>query len=602
MSKTIATRLIRVDEDTDVIPALEKLSGQPVIAFDTETTGLDPLVDRLLLLQISDGNQNFVFNMTTVSDWSPLRRFLSSSEHLLVAHNSKFDLSWLSAKFEDATGFAEDLAPRLFDTMVAEQLITAGLQNTKVNLKDTVSRQLRVTLDKTKQASFLDEYFKLTPQPVFETEQLEYAATDVEILLPLFTKQAKQLQSMDLVEIAQVEFNLVKVLVRMELRGVLIDTVEWQKVVDGAKIRCKELEDEMQRITGKPQFNAKSPLQVSQAFKDLGYVLASTNRDTLKKITHPLSEAMLEYRKAVVLRDRYGENWLARLGSDNRIRAQFRQIGAATGRFSSANPNLQQLPRGDLLRKAFIAGPGRSMITADYAQIEVRILAELSGDENMIKQFEEDHDIHAATAQQMFQLPTIPDKDSVQRQMAKSVNFGLIYGAGPDNIRLQIAEQGVQVTKAEAEQLIRLYFQAFPKAQKWLDRQSRKAYSAIDEGLEVVSRTMGKRIRTFESSRQMSGFEKGHVARQSRNSPIQGSSADITKEAMNRLDAEFRANPEWDAYLLMTVHDELVVECLEAYAQIVGETVERCMIEGAYRWMKLCPVKVDWKIASHWSK
>jgi DNA polymerase I-like protein with 3'-5' exonuclease and polymerase domains len=311
---------------------------------------------------------------------------------------------------------------------------------------------------------------------------------------------------------------------------------------------------------------------------------------------------MLEYRKAVVLRDRYGENWLARLGSDSRIRAQFRQIGAQTGRFSSANPNLQQLPRGDLLRKAFIAGPGRKMITADYSQIEIRILAELSQDENMIKMFVDGYDIHAATAQQMFQLPTLPDKDSQHRQMAKSVNFGLIYGAGPENIRAQIAEQGVQVSKGEAEHLIKLYFQAFPKAQRWLDKQSRRAYEYIDEGLDVITHTMGGRVRTFEVSPRLAPFERGHIARQSRNTPIQGSSADITKEAMVRLDAEFLAKPEWDAHILMTVHDEIVVECLEAAADEVRETVERCMIDGAKRWMKLCPVKVDSAIADHWTK
>lgn len=590
------TTLIRVDTDAELYPALKLFEGKPVVALDTETTGLSPLEDRLLLLQFSDGEHNVVINMTSVEDWQAIKSFLSSREHLFLAHNMKFDASWLFYKLD-----TWDILPRMYDTMVAEQLITAGKQ-VKVNLKDTAFRQLHLVLSKEERASFLDDYFKLTPRPTFTDEQLIYAAKDVEILPSLFMKQAEQLRKLGMLEIAQLEFKLIPVICRMELQGVLIDTVEWQRVVDDAKDRCSELEDEMKKITGNPVFNPKSPLQVSNAFKSLGFVLASTNKDTLSKIGHPLSIAMLEYRKAVVLRDRYGEGWLAKLGSDSRIRASFRQIGAQTGRFSSANPNLQQLPRGDLLRKAFIAGPGKKLVTADYSQIELRILAELSQDENMVSMFSSGWDIHAATAKTMFQLPELPAKDSLQRQLAKSINFGLIYGAGPDNIRAQIAEQGVQISKAEVEHLIKLYFQAFPKAQRWLDKQARRAYELIDENIDVTTRTLGGRVRIFEVKPGMPNFERGHIARQSKNTPIQGGSADITKEAMVRLDAEFTAHPEWEAHLLMTVHDELVSECREEYAPIVEETVKRCMIEGAQKWMRLTPVKVDSAISDHWEK
>lgn len=508
-------RLVIVEDDVTLRDELLKLTA-PVIAFDTETTGLDPIADRLLLLQISDGMHTLVIDMTRVKDWDSIRTFLSSRDHLFLAHNAKFDFSWLAEKLG-----SEEIVPRLFCTMIAEAMVTAGLQ-VRTNLKETLDRQLHLKISKEERASFLDDYYRITAQPVFTREQLAYAAKDVEVLPALFTKQARQLQKHQMIEIAAVEFTLIKAVSRMERRGVLIDVVEWQKVVDGATLRCAELEQEMKATTGKPEFKATSPKQVSDAFRDLGYVLASTNRDTLKKITHPLAVAMLEYRKAVVLRDRYGEGWLARLGGDNRIRAQFRQIGAQTGRFSSANPNLQQLPRGDLLRKAFIAGEGRKMITADYSQIEIRILAELSKDENMIGMFKAGYDIHAATAQQMFQLDELPDGHSNYRQMAKSVNFGLIYGAGSDNLRGQLSEQGVQVSKAEAENLIKMYFQAFPRAKIWLDKQTRMAYGAIDEGIDVVTRTLGGRIRVFKVTPGLSPYERGHIARQSRNTPIQG--------------------------------------------------------------------------------
>lgn len=587
----VKTQLIRVDNDEQLANALALMTA-PVIAVDTETTGLDPLVDRLLLLQFSDGVTNIVIDMTRVSNWESITAYLEKREHLFVLQNSKFDFSWLIAKLDSNV-----IMPRMFDTMLAEQLLVSGL-NQKVGLKEIAKRYLRIDMSKEERATFVG----MTGNIDFTDAQLEYAAKDVEILPTIFAKQAKKLAKMKMIEIAQVEFNLAKTVSRMELRGVLIDVVEWQKVVDGATVRCAELEAEMKELAGDPKFNPRSSKQVLEALKKNGYVLGSSNAGTLKKVDHPLATAMLEYRKAVVLRDRYGEGWLARLGSDNRIRASFRQIGAATGRFSSANPNLQQLPRGDLLRKAFIAGEGRSMITADYSQIEIRILAEYSGDDNMIQAFAEDVDIHSATAKMMFNLPELPDKDSLHRQMAKSVNFGLIYGAGAQNLQGQLSEQGVNVTKAEAEHLIKLYFAAFPKAQKWLDAQSRRAYNAIDEGIDVMTTTLGGRVRLFEVVPNLSPYERGHIARQARNSPIQGSSADVTKQAMNLLDAEFLAHPEWDAYLLMCVHDELVAECKSEYAQVVGETVERCMIDGGKKYMSKCKVKVDWKIAECWQK
>ena len=597
LTQSAKTRLIRVDNNQQLSDALDVFRGKSIIAFDTETTGLDPLVDRLLLLQFSDGETNVVINMTSVTDIESIKAFMAKKDHLFLAHNAKFDVSWLSYNLD-----TWNIAPRLYDTMVAEQLITSGKQ-LKVNLKDTVFRQLRIVLDKTERASFIGDYFRDTPRPEFTLEQLAYAAKDVEVLPSLFMKQAEQLRKLDMLEMAQLEFKLIPVICRMELRGVLIDTVEWKKVVDTATTRCEELEEEMKDLTGNIVFNPKSPLQVGKAFASLGFVLASTNKDTLTKILpNPLAKAMLEYRKAVVLRDRYGEGWLAKLGSDSRIRASFRQIGAQTGRFSSANPNLQQLPRGDLLRKAFIAGEGKKLVTADYSQIEIRILAELSGDENMVDMFRSGYDIHSATAKTMFQLAELPGKDSLQRQLAKSINFGLIYGAGPDNIRQQIAEQGVVVSKAEVEHLIKLYFQAFPKAQRWLDKQARRAYDLIDQNLDVTTRTMGGRIRTFEVKPGLSSFERGHIARQSKNTPIQGSSADVTKEAMVRLDAEFLSHPEWDAHVLMCVHDEIVAECKAEYSKEVEQSVNRCMVEGAQRWMTTVPIKVDSSIGDYWSK
>lgn len=836
------------------IPAVlaQILDGAPVVAVDTETTGLNPLRDRLLLLQLSNGRQSAVFDMTRLgaAGYKMLRTVLETADTLWLAQNAKFDYGWLAEKLQ-----SEDILPRLFDTMVAEQILNGGAEHGGNSLARIAKRYLGYEMDKATRAEFVD----MQPDPTtgqfgFTDQQLRYSAIDVFVLPAIFAKQAKKLARANLNEVAKLEFSLIKVVSRMERRGVLIDRKLWTTEVDAAKERCSELEKEMKVLAASESFNPRSPKQVIEAFRKLGFLLGSSNRGTLSKVRHPLAERMLEWRRVAVLRDRYGDSWLHRLDSGSRIHAQFVQLGAATGRFSSRDPNLQQLPRGDLLRKCFIAGPGRKMITADYcldpatqvlysdmtwrridtvqvgdelvgydvttrpwtwkrtkvtstkhvhqpryrvvtdkgeviasgkhcwpasgpahknsecshrtgiaptsvvwmpteelcvgdrlsyfgdpwepensyeagylagfldgegyltqvsvgfgqkeglvldkvtqllrerghklyvseprpngvvtvqltgqraglrllgttrperllskahrlyeghrtwgrnsgpatimhieqisdgevvgiqtetetfvangflshnSAIEMRVLAEYSGDEKMIDLFKAGYDIHAGTAMQMFRLPELPGKDSKERQMAKSVNFGLVYGAGADNLRGQLAGQGIDVSKSEAEALIRLYFETFPQAKKWLDAQSKRAYAAMDDGIAVMTTTFSGRKRLFSTSHGMSSYERGHIARQCRNTPIQGASADITKNAMVLLDQTFREHPEWDAHLLMTVHDELVAECAEEHVDEVAKVMEAKMIEGGTRWMTQCPVKVDLVVADTWSK
>lgn len=595
-----------IQADDGVEHALQALSAAPVIAFDTETTGLNPAYDTLLLLQMSDGNTTVVFDMTRLSQrsWDQIADRMSKPEQLWIAHNAKFDFGWLATKFQ-----REDLCPRLYCTMIAQLLLVGGAEHGTSSLATVTKRYLGIDLDKTVRMDFVGmERSPVTGQYKFSDQQLQYAAIDAWVLPAIFGKQAFKLTKIGLTDIARLEFALIKTVSRMERRGVLIDKGLWLDEVSAAKAKCIELEDFMKRMVGKKNkageldFNPGSAMQVRQALHDDGIIVASTNRATLEKVKHGLAEKVLEWRKVAVLRDRYGDGWLGKLDTDNRIHAEFRQLGAATGRFSSSNPNLQQLPRGELLRKCFIAGPEKKMVTADYAAIEMRVLAEFSQDQRMIDLFHAGYDIHAATAQEMFRLPELPDKDSKHRQMAKSVNFGLVYGAGAANLRGQLEAQGISVSLAEAEHLIKLYFAAFPQAKKWLDMQSSRAYAAMDDGIDVVTTTLGGRKRVFKVHPAMRPYDRGHIARQVRNTPIQGSSADITKQAMVLLDIEFLKNPSWDAHLLMSVHDEIVVEADAKAIDTVAQAVESKMVEGAEVYMKICPVKVDISVGDHWSK
>lgn len=514
-------RIVQTPSLLEVQSALALIASSAVVAFDCETTGLSPLFSKLLLLQLSDGSNTVVFDMTKLDRRCKreIDEYLSEAKQLFIAHNAKFDYGFLTVNLD-----SETITPRLYDSMLAEQLLGGGAEHGGNSLAAVTKRYLALEMDKAVRAQFIDmEPDPYTGEYLFSREQLDYAAVDVWVLPKIFAKQAHKLTASGLTEIARLEFALAKVVSRMERRGVLIDRVVWEAEVASAKARCAELETQMNAIVGR-EFNSRSPKQVKEAFEGLGYVLSKTDRGMLEKIPHPLAEAMLEWRRVAVLRDRYGEGWLARADENDRVHAQFVQMGAATGRFSSRDPNLQQLPRGDLLRKAFIAGLGRKMITADYSQIEIRILAEMSNDANMIKIFDSGLDIHAATAQQMFRLDELPDKTSKYRQMAKSVNFGLMYGAGADNLKGQLSASTprIDVSKAEAEELIKLYFAQFPEAKKWLDAQSRRAYAAMDDGINVVTETLGGRKRVFPTSHAMGSYERGHIARQCRNTPIQG--------------------------------------------------------------------------------
>lgn len=593
---------------SEALSPFENGSMNHILGIDVETTGLDILSDTLLLVQISDGRDTAVIDATRLdgSGRDRLKEFLQK-RFLFVTHNAKFEFGWMAHWLG-----SEDVLPRLYDSFLSERLILGRMNHGGNSLAALAKKYLGRDLSKDERESF-GEMEPGEDGYQFTDEQITYAAADAEVLPAIFRKQFAQMTEHGLTEIAKLEFDLIKVVSRMERRGVLIDREAWLAEVEDAKDRCAVLENRMAQMTGEVEFNPRSPKQVKEAFARFGLNLSSTNRKSLEKVirtsaegtrAYLLAEAMAEYRKVVVLRDRYGDSWLAMLDPNDRVHAQFNQMGTKTGRFSSSKPNLQQLPRGDRLRKAFVAGPGRKMVTADYSQIEIRLLAEMSGDAAMMEMFDKGIDIHSGTAKAMFRLDEIPGKDSKYRYMAKAVNFGLLYGAGAKNLQEQLADAKppVKVSLTRAERLIEMYFDQFPTAQKWLKAMDRRTDRSLDDGDDVVARTPGGRRRVFPHPGRVTNFMRGSIARRARNTPIQGGSADITKQAMVRLDRALTDRPNWDAHLLMTVHDEVVVECKAEYADDVAQMVEAKMLEGAAEYVKRCPIKVDVAVDDHWSK
>ncbi len=591
----IQYQLITSTEELEkIVPELE---NEQTLGLDTEGNKLDPLTSKLFLIQIATKEKAFVINCQKV-DLTPLKPVLEADRPLKIAQNAKFDYSLLKAQAGITLG-------AVFDTMLAERVITCGISR-EISLRALADKYLGMKLDKTIRDSFTDPT-NAALHGKFSKEQLDYAARDALILHEIFRKQFAILQKEELVNTAKLEFQVVPVVGEMELRGSLIDQKKWRshiaELIEKRNTINTEIQKDLRHLTDFSQvdlfgnesdaINLDSPLQLLEAFKKLGIPLPNTSEATLSKIDHPLAKKLLEYRGFEKMITSFGESILEKIHPlDNRLHPDFLQLGADTGRFACNNPNLQQIPAESGFRSCFIASPGYKLITADYSQIELRIMAEVSQDPAFLEAFNKDIDLHTLTASQMFRIP-IEKVDKEKRFQAKSINFGLMYGRGPTSLGLQI---GLSVE--DSKKLLDVYFSTYKKVKRWLD----------DVGRDVVrygyARTLDGRKRLFTlPERTDPDYQKliGSIERAGKNMPIQGTSADITKYALVYIAEKLRQN-NLDAYLIHTVHDEIVTEAREDIADDVAKMVEEQMIAAGQKLLKSVPVKVDVNISSVWEK
>ncbi len=591
----VSYRLIETDEELQsILPEIEKES---VIALDTEATNFDPFTAKLLLLQIATKDKAYVIN-TMKTNIALLKTVLEAERPLKIAQNAKFDYAMLKKQADITLG-------NIFDTMLAERIITCGVSR-EISLKTLAEKYLNLKLDKTVRESFYAAGSPTT-RGKFTKEQLDYAARDVLVLHEIFQKQYKQLKEEDLVGCAKLEFAVVPVVAEMELYGSLIDQKKWRAHISDLEkkrdIIKKEIQEEIRHLSQYSQVdlfgnvsdtvNLDSPIQVLQIFRKLGEELQNTSEATLQKASHPLAKKLLEYRAYEKMITSFGESILEKIHPvTGRLHPDFIQIGADTGRFACNNPNLQQIPADSGFRSCFIALPGYKLVTADYSQIELRIMAEVSEDPVFLEAFQKDLDLHALTASQMFRIPQDQvDKD--KRFQAKSINFGLMYGRGAMSLSSQI---GLSVD--ESKKLLEVYFATYKRVKRWLDFVGREA---VRTG---AVRTLGGRRRMFTMP---SGDDPDYnrliaaIDRQGKNMPIQGTSADITKYALVYIYRELQ-NQNLDAHLVLTVHDEIVAEAREDIAERVAKIVEEKMVEAGEKLLKKVPVKVDVHISDCWEK
>jgi DNA polymerase-1 len=619
-----------IEDASEVAGACERFARHAELGFDTETTSLSPFEGRLRLVQLAaPGEPVYVFDLDcftgdgddssrrerarAAESLAPLRRLLAATRPVKIAHNAKFDAKWvrhylgveLCGDFDSrAEGKNEVERCGLFDTLLASQLISAGEQEDRHSLASVAERYLNQSVDKTQQVS--DWGGGLS------SAQLEYAARDAALMLPLRLKLVEALRAAALTRTAQLEFECVTPLAELELTGVYLDQPCWRaklKEIEKQRDVLQELlQDELaeepaqQSLFGpaRANINLDSHVQLTRALKRVlpeGEEIPDSTRNWKLE---PLAAKFTVVRRILDYRTlqktlKFGETLLESVDKgkkdserSSRIHSHFHQIGAPTGRMSCTDPNIQQIPHAFDMRRCLRAPEGRKLIVADYSQIELRILADFTGDRGFVDAFTAGVDLHRATAAQVFNVEKIENVTKEQRDFAKRLNFGVVYGIGARRFALMTG-----LKESEAEDLLRRYFKTYPDLDTWLREAGNKAVRE-----RTAPRTVAGRLFRFNfdpEDRQAASL----AHRGGKNSPIQGSSADIIKRAMRLLHDRLKGT---GAAIVNVVHDEVVVETDAGDAEEISKVVERAMCDAGEEYVKAVPVKVEASVTDEWVK
>lgn len=601
------------------------------LGIDTENSGgLDVLVPnvKLLLFQIEIAGRAFVIDARKV-DLSPFKEILEDSRYVKIIQNSVYDYKILSV-------LRNIYIRGIYDTKLGEHLLNAGVSKGETSLEDLAFRYLDYRLDKTVTATFFDFPY----DGEFTNMQLAYAAEDVLVLPEIRKRQQMYLNQLHLNRISDLEFSLAPTVGKMELFGVKLDADRWRITLDKLNKKLFKVSNDIRQVlpdppppppkpirlkkdgtpfanTAKqkppPVLNLNSWQQIVEACSKVGISFEAAHKKTGKGLTDNSTlrlaaemyknepeksnviKDIIKYRELGQIKKTFGENLIDHIRSDGRIHGRFNQDGTDSGRFSSSEPNLQNIQKkgteGKILRSCFIPEVGNKFIIADYSQIELRIVAELSGDEKMIEILNDPRgDIHKATASEMFNI----DYDKVTKDLrgtAKTINFGINYGMSGNTL-----SDRLECSLIEAIKHLISYGQTYPTLMWWLDEEGKKA---LDNG---YSKTIGGRIRWFPSLDPNADDYKrkrGFFERVGRNHPIQGCSADMTKTSMVILDEVLE---QYGAKMVNTIHDELCIEVPSEYAIEVAKLVKRKMIFAGQKFLKKVPVLVDVKIRDCWFK
>ncbi len=587
-----------IDDEKGLLLLLEELKNHDAFCFDTETTGLDVINSQLVGISFSwkaheAAYVNLLSDACDLDHWiSLLKPIFENKNRLIIGQNLKYDSHIIK-------NYGINIKSRLFDTMVAHYLLHPDKRH---NLDAMAEDYLAYGKIKTEELIGKKNKNQLSFANIDPNKVKEYAGEDADITWQLYERLSVELVEQKLEKLSQdIEMPLITVLMEMEHAGVSINTISLHKFAGELREELIEMEKLIYQYAGM-DFNINSPKQLGEVLFDRMKIVSDVKKTKSKQYStaeevlinlvdkHDIVQEVLNYRSAKKLLSTYVEA-LPRLinTNTNKIHASFNQTLVATGRLSSSNPNLQNIPireaRGREIRRAFTGSSDKhGFLSADYSQIELRLMAHLSEDKNMIKAFLDGEDIHTSTASKVYGVD-VNDVTREMRSKAKTANFGIIYGISAFGL-----SQRMRIPRTEAKELIDGYFLTYPGVRIYMDKCIK---TARENGFVE---TMFGRKRLLPDILSRNQMVRGNAERNAINTPIQGTAADIIKIAMINIYREFEeANVKSE--LIIQVHDELNFNVLHTELDQIKEIVKYGM-ESAVK-LKV-PLIVDMDSGQNW--
>jgi len=582
---------------------LKKLSVQEEIALDTETTSLNPWQSRVLGISFSwpaargeQSGEAYFLSLKENNDnlLKKIKIILQNDKIKIIGHNLKFD-------FENLLSVDLNLNNLYFDTLIAAYLLSKV--NRSLKLDDLVFSELGYKMLSIQELTGQTKKKDISVENVPLPELSWYACEDADFSLRLYQLLKKELAKENLEGLFRnLEMPLVKVLAEMEKNGVLIDAKFLKKMEQRVAQDIQGLENKIYQLA-KIKFNIASPLQLKEILFDklnistqglkkikTGVSTAAGELEKMKEL-HPIIPLVLDYRELAKLQSTYITALPQLINKKTgRVHTSFNQTVTATGRLSSSNPNLQNIPirtaLGNQIRKAFVAPPGYKIIAADYSQIELRVIASLANDEKMIESFRRGEDIHQRTASEIFKC-SLDEVDAKMRRAAKTINFGIIYGMGAWGL-----SESAEISRDEAKNFIDRYFSLHQDIKNYIENAKEQVHKS-----GFVETLFGRRryLPDINSGVQVL---KAAAERMAINMPIQGTAADLIKLAMIKIHQELpKVSPR--TKMLLQVHDELVFEVPEKEVHKVATFVKEVM-ENIYKLR--VPIRVGVEVGDNWGE
>ena len=607
--------------------AVKYCASKTVLAVDTETTGLDFTHDNITMFQIGDDVHQYVIDVRD-HPISVFKDILESKNIVKIFHNSKFDLNFIRSN-------SDIKCENIYDTMLVEKIINCG-KGLSNSLKNVVKRYLNIDLEKGTQSSFINNQYAQ-----FTTSQIIYGANDVKYLMEIRDKQESAIIKNKLQNVVDLENKSVLAFADIEFNGLNLDQEKWVKLSEKSYYDAENLKytlnqyvvedhrmqkfipeyvqgDLFDTVEKQVDVNWDSPKQTLDVFQCLIPKLENVNSKSMYKYRNkfPLINDYITYKEKMKIATSYGEAFLKNVRKSGKIHTSFNQI-LDTGRVSSSRPNMQQIPADNAFRNCFIAPDGWSFVSADYASQELNVIAFGSQDPVWIKALEEGQDLHSTCADLVYgkEWYEAAEEDCAYfvgdaklkcecfghkklRTNVKTINFGLAYGMGPNKLA-----DTLNIPKDDAKKLIEDYFSAFPNIKGFLEKLADfgKHYGYIKTFPPFNRRRWFVNWFPKIWNDESASMELSSIERASKNTPIQGASADMTKLALVYI-YEYLADKDLPVKIVMTVHDQVDSICRDDYIEKWSKTLTYLMEKAANKVVTNGLLKADVNASKVWEK